>query len=88
MGQRSRLFRAIQEHHRYHHVYYMKNLNVVLPLADFVLRTRGVAGPSLYDRLESVRLKRHDRKTALSEREPVGALASGTGSAEKGLSSP
>jgi hypothetical protein len=33
-------FRWIKQHHLLHHRYQNRNLNVVLPLADFVLRTR------------------------------------------------
>ena len=59
--ERTRFFEGIQAHHRYHHVYYMRNLNVVLPLWDFILRTRGAAQEGLYEKLESVRLRREDR---------------------------
>jgi hypothetical protein len=81
--ERTWLFRAIQDHHRYHHVYYMKNLNVVLPLADFILRTRGAATASLYDKLESVRVRRHDRETGLLASEPVETLAAGVPETER-----
>ncbi|MFO0983714.1 MAG: sterol desaturase family protein [Planctomycetota bacterium] len=37
--------RWLKEHHRLHHQYQNRNLNVVLPLADLVFRTR-IAGPS------------------------------------------
>jgi hypothetical protein len=35
-------FRALKQHHRLHHRYQTRNLNVVLPLADLVFRTRAV----------------------------------------------
>jgi hypothetical protein len=38
--QSTRLFRWIDQHHRLHHLQPMRNLNVVLPIADFVFRTR------------------------------------------------
>ncbi len=33
------VYRFIREHHRLHHVHMMKNLNVILPLADLTLGT-------------------------------------------------
>jgi len=38
--QSSRLFRWIDRHHRLHHLQPGRNLNVVLPIADFLFRTR------------------------------------------------
>jgi len=38
--QSTALFRWIDRHHRLHHLQPMRNLNVVLPIADFILRTR------------------------------------------------
>ena len=38
--QTTRLFKWIDQHHRLHHLQPMRNLNVVFPLADYVLRTR------------------------------------------------
>lgn len=38
--QGTRVFKWVDQHHRLHHLEPMRNLNVVLPLADFVLRTR------------------------------------------------
>jgi hypothetical protein len=35
----------IDQHHRLHHLKPMRNLNVVLPLADFVFRTRIASAP-------------------------------------------
>lgn len=43
--QSTRLFRWIDRHHRLHHLQPSRNLNVVLPLADFVLRTRLARAP-------------------------------------------
>jgi hypothetical protein len=43
--QSTRLFRWIDRHHRIHHLQPMRNLNVVLPLADFILRTRLARAP-------------------------------------------
>ena len=37
--ERSRFFRWIERHHRIHHVRMDRNLNVLLPIADFVLGT-------------------------------------------------
>ena len=38
--ERSRWFRFIDDHHRMHHRRPTKNLNVVMPLADWILRTK------------------------------------------------
>jgi hypothetical protein len=38
--QQTRLFKWVDQHHRLHHLEPMRNLNVVLPLADWILRTR------------------------------------------------
>lgn len=38
--ERRKFFQFLKEHHRLHHHRYGKNLNVVLPLADYVLGTR------------------------------------------------
>jgi len=38
--ERTRVFRWLDAHHRGHHRLHGKNLNVVFPLADYVLRTR------------------------------------------------
>ncbi len=66
--ERSRLFRAIDTHHRLHHVYYQKNLNVVFPIADWVLRTR-VAMPEagLFEKLEQVRIRRQEREEGAAD---------------------
>jgi hypothetical protein len=38
--QRTRLFRFLDDHHRMHHKRPNRNLNVVFPLADWILRTK------------------------------------------------
>jgi len=38
--ERTKVFRWLDAHHRGHHRMHAKNLNVVFPLADYVLRTR------------------------------------------------
>jgi hypothetical protein len=38
--QTTRLFKWVDQHHRLHHLQPMRNLNVVIPIADFILRTR------------------------------------------------
>ena len=38
--QRTRVFRWVDQHHRLHHLKPGTNLNVVFPVADFLLRTR------------------------------------------------
>jgi hypothetical protein len=68
------VFQAIQAHHRYHHAYFRRNLNVVFPIADVILRTRGKATPGLYEKLESVRARRADAVERL--REPASASSS------------
>ena len=40
-----RIFRWIDRHHRLHHLQPNRNLNVVLPIADFVLRSRLARAP-------------------------------------------
>jgi sterol desaturase/sphingolipid hydroxylase (fatty acid hydroxylase superfamily) len=60
--ERSRWFRALQGHHRMHHVYYYRNLNVVLPIADWVLGTKLHTEPELFETIENVRLRRSERK--------------------------
>src|SRR5205814_6482138 len=44
--QRTRVFRWIDRHHRIHHLVPSRNLNVVLPIADFILRTRIAVAPA------------------------------------------
>ncbi len=43
--QGTRIFKWINQHHRLHHLEAGRNLNVVLPLADFLLRTRLARAP-------------------------------------------
>ncbi len=43
--QGTRMFKWIDQHHRLHHLQPMRNLNVVLPLADFVFRSRLARAP-------------------------------------------
>jgi len=38
--QRTRFFRSVDRHHRIHHEFPMRNLNVFLPFADYLLGTR------------------------------------------------
>ena len=56
--ERTRVFAFIQAHHRVHHLSYNRNLNVVFPLADLVLRTRLAPRPGLFEQLERARLGR------------------------------
>lgn len=37
--ERWRVYRFLKEHHRVHHVHMLRNLNVILPLADLTLGT-------------------------------------------------
>ncbi len=69
--ERTRLFQFVQTHHRLHHVHYMKNLNVVFPIADTILRTRvSLKDAELFNKLESVRIRRQER-TALSPEKAI-----------------
>jgi hypothetical protein len=43
--ERTRLYKWIDRHHRLHHLEPDRNLNVVLPLADWILRTRIARAP-------------------------------------------
>ena len=80
--ERTRFFQFIQAHHRMHHVYFRKNLNVVLPIADTILRSRVPEDKDLYAKLEQVRQRRaqHTKPELQSvlaageERKPVGQL--------------
>ncbi|MCH8332377.1 sterol desaturase family protein [Candidatus Sumerlaeota bacterium] len=57
--EKTSFFQFVQMHHRVHHVYYKKNLNVVVPIADFLFRTRvALPSPDLFEKLEEVRLKK------------------------------
>ena len=50
----------------------MKNLNVVIPIADCILRSRvALTDPGVFEKLERVRQKRLDRAEAPI---PVGSL--------------
>ena len=72
--ERTRFFRFVNEHHRLHHVHYLKNLNVVVPIADFVLGTRiPMKDPELFEKLESVRLKKAAREVSRAAREEEAA---------------
>jgi hypothetical protein len=44
--ERTRVFKFLNEHHRIHHKYPNKNLNVLVPFADTCLRTLKTAGRS------------------------------------------
>jgi hypothetical protein len=59
--ERSRFFQFIKRHHRIHHVYMNRNLNVLLPLADLMLGTFVTEMPSARTTPESARLiaRRH-----------------------------
>lgn len=43
--QSTRLFKWVDQHHRLHHLAPGRNLNVVFPIADYVLRTRLARAP-------------------------------------------
>ena len=43
--QGTRVFKWVDRHHRLHHLEPMRNLNVVLPVADYLLRTRLARAP-------------------------------------------
>lgn len=60
--ERTAWFGFIQEHHRLHHVYFQRNLNVVFPIADYLLGTR-VPLPSddFFDKLEQIRQRKMQR---------------------------
>ncbi|HEX5030048.1 MAG TPA: hypothetical protein VFY90_08640 [Tepidiformaceae bacterium] len=53
--ERSRPFQFIKRHHRIHHVYMNRNLNVLLPLADLMLGTLVTEMPSARTTPESAR---------------------------------
>ena len=61
--ERSRPFQFIKRHHRIHHVYMNRNLNVLLPLADWVLGTLVTEMPSPTATPESARkiARKHSR---------------------------
>ena len=69
--ERTRFFQFVQLHHRLHHVFYLKNLNVVVPIADFVLRTRVKMPESdFFEKIERARLRKLERAQAKAD-EPV-----------------
>lgn len=62
--ERTKFFNYVQNHHRLHHVYYKKNLNVVIPIADFILGSMvRLEDPAIFDKLEAVRQRRTERST-------------------------
>lgn len=64
-------FQFVQEHHRLHHVYYLKNLNVVVPIADFVFGSRvKMPEPDFFEKIEQARLRKLERAKAKAG-EPV-----------------
>ena len=78
--ERTRFFKFVQLHHRLHHVHYMKNLNVVIPIADFILRTRiALKDQNLFEKLERVRQERLRRGEKLAEETALSAKAARCG---------
>ena len=72
--ERSRYFQFIKRHHRIHHVYMNRNLNVLLPLADLMLGTLVTEMPSARKTPASARelARRHSAYgRSLSEDEAV-----------------
>lgn len=61
--ERSRPFQFIKRHHRIHHVYMNRNLNVLIPLADLMLGTLVLEMPSPRPTPESARqlARQHSR---------------------------
>lgn len=53
--ERGRYFRFIEKHHRIHHVHMDRNLNVLLPIADFVLGTLVTKMPEARETPEAAR---------------------------------
>ncbi|MCC6547588.1 hypothetical protein IT570_10520 [Candidatus Sumerlaeota bacterium] len=65
--ERTKFFQFINNHHRLHHIHYKKNLNVVIPIADFCLGTMvKLDDPELFNKLEAVRRRRAERKEAIA----------------------
>jgi sterol desaturase/sphingolipid hydroxylase (fatty acid hydroxylase superfamily) len=64
--ERSGYFRFIERHHRIHHFYMNRNLNVLLPLADLILGTLVTEMPAPATTPESARLlaRRHSGRRA------------------------
>ena len=63
--ERRRFFQFLKRHHRIHHVHMDRNLNVLLPLADFMLGTLVLEAPVPAVTPESARrlARRHSRST-------------------------
>src|SRR5206468_12819378 len=61
-------FQFLKRHHRIHHVHMDRNLNVLLPIADFLLRTLVLDAPVPAVTPESARrlARRHSRSGASS----------------------
>jgi hypothetical protein len=61
--ERSRWFQFLKKHHRIHHVYMNRNLNVLVPLADLVLGTLVTKAPVPQTTPESARTlaRRHSQ---------------------------
>jgi len=74
--ERSRYFRFLERHHRIHHVRMDRNLNVLVPIADFVLGTlvleKPIPGPTPEGaRKLARRHSRYGRRLHGEPREPV-----------------
>ena len=61
--ERSRFFQFLERHHRIHHVHMDRNLNVFLPIADFLLGTLVLESPAPATTPEGARklARRHSR---------------------------
>jgi hypothetical protein len=65
--EKTRFFQFVKEHHRIHHKYMLKNLNVFFPLADVVMGTyRTATSPSRVDRLALRKRERAEAVLAVS----------------------
>jgi hypothetical protein len=74
--ERTKFFQFVQNHHRLHHVFYLKNLNVVVPIADVVLGTRvRQEDPLFYEKLEKARERKLARTASRRDSEPSHAPA-------------
>jgi hypothetical protein len=60
--ERTRFFQFVKEHHRIHHKYMLKNLNVFFPLADLVMGTYRTA--TVPSRVERMALRQRERTEA------------------------
>lgn len=67
--ERTAFFKYANNHHRLHHVYFKKNLNVVFPFADLMLGTmvRLKDQPGIFEKLEETRQRRTARAVAQTE---------------------